>query len=269
MTEEITVESLNRQLQGVLREESKIYPLEFTGDSEKQRLIALNHYLNRDSMDSVRILADKQRALDVGIIGRSIFESVLNMGLIWHLPVDEGVTRYELFMSVESRRVYEHMADIEKDTADKIYKPEDITRWRSESAEYERAYGRAKSSWSGKDAVAICRILDRDYPPVVRSEHFFEFMYCQSYRYGSSAMHRSPQGVSRHLEVVSAPHRSGATAHSAQIRQEGLVFNYFHSLLAFLGSIRVIGRAFDIPSLEDYFQRKVGFLIAGYSEAID
>ena len=82
MTEEITIESLNRQLQEVLQEESKIYPLEFTNASGKQGLIILNHHLNKDSMDSAKIIANKQRALDVGIIGRSIFESVLNMGLI-------------------------------------------------------------------------------------------------------------------------------------------------------------------------------------------
>jgi len=266
MTEEITIELLNQQLQEVLQEESEIYPLEFTDDSGKQGLIILNHYLNKDSMDSVKILTNKQRALDVGIIGRSIFESVLNMGLIWYLPVNEGVTRYELFMSVESKKVYEHMADIEKDTASKIYKSEDIKRWEAESAQYERDYGRATSSWSGKGAVEICKILDREYPPVIKSEHFFEFMYCQSYRYGSSATHRSQRGISRHLEVVSAPSRSGGTVHSAQIKEEGLVFNYFHSLIAFLASMRVIGRAFNIPSLEDYFQRKVGLLIAGYPE---
>jgi len=197
---------------------------------------------------------------------RSIFESVLNMGLLWHLPENEGVTRYELYMSVESLKVYRHMADIERDTASKIYKSEDIKKWEANSNQYERDYGLVTSSWSGKNAIEICRILDSEYPPVVKSEHFFEFMYCQIYRYGSSATHRSQRGISRHLEVVSAPCRSGGRVHSAQIKEEGLIFNYFHSLIAFLASMRVLGRAFNIPSLEDYFQKKVGFLIAGYPE---
>ncbi len=58
MTNEITIKFLNQQLQEVLREESKIYPLQFTDDSGKQGLIILNHYLNKDSMDSVNILAN-------------------------------------------------------------------------------------------------------------------------------------------------------------------------------------------------------------------
>ena len=268
MTDEITLEFLNQQLQEVLQEESKIYPLQFTDDSGKQGLIILNHYLNKDSMDSVNILANKKRALDVGILGRSIFESVLNMGLIWFLPVNEGVTRYELFMSVESQKVYQHMAVTEQETASKIYKSDDIRRWEAESEQYEREYGRATSSWSGISAVEICKILDREYPPVIKSEHFFEFMYCQSYRYGSSATHRSQRGISRHLEVVSAPSRSGGTVHSAQTKEEGLIFNYFHSLIAFLASTRILGRAFNIPLLEEYFQRKVGFLIADYPEGV-
>lgn len=266
MTNGMTIEFLNQQLHEVLQEESKIYPLQFTDDSGKQGLIVLNHYLNKDSIDSVNILANKQRALDVGIIGRSIFESVLNMGQIWQLPVNEGVSRYELFMSVESLKVYRHMAEIEPETASKIYNSDDIKRFEAELEQYEREYGSVTSSWSGMTAVEICKVLDIEYPPVIKTRHFFEFMYCQIYRYGSSATHRSQQGLSRHLKFVSTPSRSGGRVHSTQIKEEGLIFNYFHSLIAFLASMRVVGRAFNIPSLEGYFQRKVGLLIAGYPE---
>ena len=116
------------------------------------------------------------------------------------------------------------------------------------------------------NAIEICKILDKYYPPVIKSKHFFEFMYCQSYRYGSSATHRSQQGISRHLRIISASSIKGGRLHFAQAREEGLILNYFHSLVAFLASTRVLGRAFNIPSLEDYFQKKIGFLIAGYPE---
>lgn len=266
MTNEITIEFLNQQLQEVLQEESKIYPLQFTDNSGKQGLIILNHHMNKDSIDSVSVLANKHRALDIGIIGRSIFESVLNMALIEYLPVKNGVTRYYLFMSVESLKVYRHMADIEPETAGKIYKPDDIKKWEAESRRYESEYGRASSSWSGISAIESCKILDKHYPPVVNSKHFFEFMYCQSYRYGSSAVHRSQQGISRHLRIISASSIIGGRVHSAQTTEEGMIFNYFHSLVVFLASTRVLGRAFNIPSLEDYFQKEIGFLIAGYPE---
>ena len=138
MTNEITIEFLNQQLQEVLQEESKIYPLQFTDNSGKQGLIIVNHHLNKDSIDSVSVLANKQRALDAGIIGRSIFESVLNMGLIEYLPVKNGVTRYKLYMSVESLKLYRHMAHIEPETANKIYKPDNTKKWEAESRRYER-----------------------------------------------------------------------------------------------------------------------------------
>lgn len=267
MSDEITLELINQQLQEVLEEDSKIYPLQFSDESGKQGLIILNHHLNKDSLDSVQVLANMRRALDVGIIGRSIFEAVLNMGLLWRLPENDGVDRYERFLSIESLKVYRHMEQIEKDTAGKIYKFEDIKKWEADYNQYQIDYGVETSSWSGKTTAEICHILDKEYPPVVKTEHFFEFMYCQIYRYGSSATHRSQRGISRHLELVSAPSRSGGRVHSAQSREEGLIFNYFHSLIAFLASMRVIGRAFNIALLEDYFQRKVGFLIAGYLEA--
>ena len=263
---EITVETLNEQLQEILTQDSKIYPLQFTDEPSKQGLVILNHQLNKDSINSVKTLANMRRALDVGIIGRSIFEAVLNMGLIWHLPENEGVTRYELYLSIESLRIYRHMAQIEEETANKIYKQEDIKKWETEWERYERDYGTVTPSWSGMTAVEVCKILDRALQTVVKSNHFFEFLYCQIYRYGSAAVHRSQQGISRHLEIVSAPSRSGGRVHSARAREEGLIFNYFHSLIAFLTSMRIVGKVFNIPSLEDYFQKKVGSLIAGYPE---
>jgi len=263
---EITVESINQQLQQVLEQESKIYPLQFSDESGKQGIIILNHHSNKDSIDSIRVLAGMQRALDVAVLGRSIFESVLNMGLLLYLPENDGVARYRLYSSIESLKVYRHMAEIEKDTANKIYKSEDVKEWEAGLKQYEKDYGLLTSSWSGKTAVEVCKILDREYPPVVKSEHFFEFLYCQIYRYGSSATHRSHRGIARHLHIISAPSGTGRRVHTASNREEGLVFNYFHSLTAFLASMRIIGGAFNIPSLEDYFQQKVGFLIAGYSE---
>lgn len=263
---EITVKSLNRQLEEVFEEESKIYPLQFSDKTGKQGLIILNHHTNKDSIDSIKVLAGMQRASDVGVIGRSIFESVLNMGLLVHLPANDGVNRYRLYSSIESLKVYRHMAQIEKETADKIFTAENIRKWETDLKQYERDYGVVTSAWSGKTAVEICQILDGEYPPVVKSEHFYEFLYCQIYRYGSSAVHRSGQWLARHVDIITAPASRGGRVHTARSREEGSVFNYFHSLIAFLSSMRMIGKAFNLPSLEDYFQKKVGFLIAGYPE---
>ena len=264
---EITVELINQQLGEVLKEESKIYPLQFSDESGKQGLIILNHHQNKDSIDSIRVLASMNRALDVSTIGRSIFDSVLNMGLLLYLPVNEGVSKYKLYASIEELRIYRNMSKVGQDIADKIYKNEDIKKWEADSGKYEMDYGVPKSSWSGKTTLEACRMLDSEYPSVVKSEHFFEFLYCQIYRYGSSATHRSQLGISRNVRIVSAPATGGRMLHTADSREEGLVFNYFHGLLAFLASMRVVGRAFKIPSLEEYFQKKVGYLIAGYPES--
>lgn len=259
----VTVELVGQKLKEVLEEESKIYPLKFSDESGKQGIVILNHHLNRDSIDSIRVLANMHRGLDVGIIGRSIFESVLNMGLILYLPGKEGVDRYQLYLSIESLRVFKHMAEIEEDMAHRIYKPEEIKKWEADQQKYEKDYGVVTSSWLGISNIEICRILDREYPPVVKSDHFFEFMYCHLYRYGSSATHRSRQGIARHLNVIGASSKSGGRIFTATEREAGLVFNYFHSLIVFLLSMRIVGKAFNAPSLEDYSQKKVRFLVAG------
>lgn len=265
---EITVKSLNQQLEEVFEEESKIYPLRFSDTNGKQGLIIINHHMNKDSMGSIKVLAAMQKASDIGVIGRSIFESVLNMGLLVHFSVNDGVNRYRLYSSIESLKVYKQMSQIEKETAAKIFTVENIRKWETNLRQYEREYGIVTSSWSGKTAIEICQILDEKYPPVIKSKHFYEFLYCQIYRYGSAAAHRSGQGLARHVNIITAPASRGRRVHTARSREEGLVFNYFHSLIAFLSSMRIIGKAFNLPSLEDYFQKKVGLLIAGYPETV-
>lgn len=261
-----TVEEIEAQLSEILDEESKIYPLEFTNDYEKQGVVILNHWQNRESLDSIRVLARMKRTGDVGIIGRSVFDSVLNMGLLLYLPISEGVRKYERYTTVELLKVYRHMADIEEATAHNIYKAQVIQKYELEAKQYEIDYGEARSSWSGKSAMDVCRILDKQYPPVIRTTHFFEFLYCQIYRFGSSITHRSELGLLRSVSIDSISTRSRAKMHTMKASEEGLLFNYFHSLIAFLVSMRIAGRAFGVTSLESYFQRKIGSLVAGYPE---
>lgn len=261
-----TIEQTEHEILETLRFNEGLFPLKFGEDAEKQGLILQNHFQNTETLESLIILAKYKKSGDIAILTRSIFESALNMGLLLRLPLDEGVNRYQKFSSVESIKIYRHMASIEKEFADEIFKSTEINKYEIEEKEYETKYGKPKLSWSGKSIIDICAILDKNYPPVIDTNHFFEFMYCQVYRYGSSATHRTQMGLLRNIKIESKSLINGKNIHAMSPRDESLYFNYFHGLISYIISLRMIGIAFKIDSLEDYFQKKTGVLIGGYPE---
>ena len=260
-----TIEQIEIEVLAALKFNETVTPLKFGKESKKQGMILLNHFQNTETLKSLMILAKHKKSGDIAILTRSIFESVLNMGLLLLLPLDEGINRYQKFNSIESLKCYRHMASIEKETADKIYNTTEIKEYEKGAKEYEIKYGKPKLSWSGKNSIDICKLLDNNYSPVIKTNHFFEFMYCQIYRYGSSAIHRTQMGLLRNLKINSRTLINGKKLHIMNNRDEILNFNYFHGLVSYITSLRIIGKTFEIDSSEDYFQEKIGSLIAGYS----
>jgi hypothetical protein len=259
-----TVEEIEKEVFKTIDFNNKLFPLQFGKNVEKQGIILLNHFQNFETLKSLVILAKNKKAGDIAILSRSIFESSLNMGLLLHLPLNEGLERYRKYTSVESLKIYQHMTSFDKETADKIYKSLNISECEREANEYRKKYGKPKNSWSGLSCIEICKILDKDYPPVIKTNHFFEFMYCQVYRYSSSIIHRTQMGLLRNIKISSKKLANEKCIHFMDSRKEGLIFNYFHGLISFIISIRILGRAFNISLLENYFQKRIGFLIAGY-----
>lgn len=259
-----SVEEIEREVIKTLKMNEKQFPIQFGKDAEKQGMIVLNHFQNTETIESLIILAKNKKSGDIAILPRSIFESILNMGLLLHLPLERGVNRYRKFISIETLKIYRHMADIGGDTANKIYKPTEIAKYEKDAKEYEIKYGKPKSSWSGMSVIDVCKILDKNYPRVINTNHFFEFMYCQVYRYGSAIVHRSQMGLLRNIKIESRSLIDGKSAHFMNPRDEGLIFNYFHGLISYITSMRILGKAFNIGFSEDYFQKRIGFLIGGY-----
>jgi hypothetical protein len=260
------IDSIEKEVIKTLNTNNSLFPIRFGKDADKQGMIILNHFQNTETMESLIILAKNGKSGDIGTLVRSIFESVLNMGSLLYLPSEEGANRYRKFISVESLKVYTHMSTIEKDVAEKIYKPSEIKKHERDAKEYEAKHGKPKLTWSGLNAADVCKLLDEKMPPVIKTNHFFEFLYCQAYRYGSAAIHRSQMGLLRNIRIDSKGLFDGKSVHSMKAREEGLIFNYFHGLVSFIASMRLLGEAFKIVALEDYFQKRIGFLIGGYPE---
>jgi hypothetical protein len=260
------IKEIEEELTKTLKMNEKQFPIQFSKDPEKQGMILLNHFQNTETIESLMVLARLKKPGDIAILSRGIFESVLNMGLLLYLPLDKGVDRYRKFISVEALKNYRHLASIERVLAETVYKPSEIADYEKEAKEYEVKYGKPKSSWSGMKVIDICKILDMNYPPAIDMNHFFEFMYCQVYRRGSSVVHRSQLGLLRNIEIKSIDLIDSKQVHSMTIKNNELVFSYFHGLILYIASMRIVGKAFDTATLEEYFQKRIGFLIGGYPD---
>lgn len=257
-----TVEEIEKEVVNTLEVDRKQFALQLGKEAEKQGFIFLNHFQNTQTLKSLRMLARYKKAGDVAALTRSIFESALNMGLLLHLPLKDGKDRYEMFPSVELLKFYTHMAALDKNYANEICASNVIAQAAEQAKVYESRYGKPRSSWSGLDNLSICKKLDAVYPPVMNRINFFEFMYCQIYRFGSSAVHRNKMGLVQNIQIGNSDtFKSGQKVNSIKSREEGLVFYYLHGLISFIISMRILGRSFDRPSLEDYFQKRMRSLI--------
>ena len=260
-----TIEDINKWVDKSLQRNRNEFPFRLTEDAERQCLILSIHTQNSETLESAALLAQYSKAGDVARLSRAVFESVLNMGLLLSMPSAEATDRYVKYSSIETMKAFRHMLAIESDVANAIYKPEQLTEHESNEIEYVSKYGKPKTNWAGMNTIDICKKLDKIYPPVIKTDHFFEFIYCQAYRYGSSAVHGSHLGINRNLKVTASTIINGNTVYQSEPREESLIFNYFHCLISYLLSLRVLGKTFNRLSLEQYFQESVGQLIAGYA----
>jgi len=102
----------------------------------------------------------------------------------------------------------------------------------------------------------------KNMPPTCKEKHFYEYLYCQIYRRGSPATHSSFGGLSKgvKIEMIKVPGDLAAKRFKADLQH--LVFSCYHSLIAFLSSVRFMGFAIEKPETEDYFHKIAQYIIA-------
>jgi hypothetical protein len=59
------------------------------------------------------------------------------------------------------------------------------------------------STWTGHSLEEKVKLLDENFPPTYNEKHFYEYLYCQVFRKGSSATHSSYAGLSKGVQVES------------------------------------------------------------------
>lgn len=78
----------------------------FKKDATRQGLILLNMDRNYFTLHTIRYLVRTERVADIYTLSRTMFEGVINMGLITRKLIPDDADRYQAFPFIES---YKHI----------------------------------------------------------------------------------------------------------------------------------------------------------------
>jgi len=237
-----------------------LYPLRVNKDPIRVNLVFLNHDRNFSTFLTIRYLVEHERVADIHLLSRSIFESIISMGLLSKHLVKEDLERYQDFQYIEIYKTYNHLKHLGLERLSGIASSE-VDFLYNKRNEYLRKWGRSASTWTGKSLEQNVRLVDNAYAPTCNEEHFYEYLYCQVYRKGSQAAHSSFTGLAKGVDIERFP-IYGTTIQRFKANESHLIFSCFHSLLVFLSSVRFLGYLTDKKGTEDYFHKIARYIIS-------
>ena len=95
--DKFTTSNFMRVSQEVLDFLKALDPVGVRGDPIMGNLVFLNHHRNSSTFLSIRYLVERQRVADIYSLSRSMFESVISMGLLSKHLIPEDIERYQDF----------------------------------------------------------------------------------------------------------------------------------------------------------------------------
>jgi hypothetical protein len=240
---------------------SSLYPMESDHDHDRLSLIFLNHDRNLSTFLTIRYLVKHGRVTDIYTLSRSMFESIVSMGLLASSAIENDLDRYKGYQFVETYKTYCHLQKLGFAQLSSI-RPSDFPILKTWRDEYLAKYGKSTSTWTGKSLEDNVRLIDGTFRPTCNEDHFYEYLYCQVYRCGSPSTHSSFAGLSKGVDVerVALPGLSDASRFKAN--EPHLIFSCFHSLLVFLSSVRFMGHVLQKEDTEDYFHKIARYVIS-------
>lgn len=258
---ELSVKTFQELAEKYLKYHFALYPMRFNIKLELQIAIIQSHQSNTDTMFSLRKIVELKNVNDVYCLSRSMFELVVNMGVLISGKIEDGEKRFLEFQYVEAHRILGHLKQIEPEFTDKVYAPEEVKIIIAGRNDFVSEYGNV-NDWSGLNLIEKVRLIDGSFVPTCSSKKFFEYLYCQVYRKGSGATHRTSAGLGR-----STAWRKSMVGNLNFIEptpnMNHLVFASIHSLIIYLASIRFIGQILKGNETESYYQKETTRLIAG------
>ena len=234
-----------------------LYPVTNRKDPKRIDVLFLNHDRNFSTFLTIRYLVEHERVADIYTLSRSIFESIISMGLLTKNLVADDIARYQDFQYLEIYKTHEHLKKLGLEDLSGL-SASDAQLVSEKRAAYKRKWGNRESSWTGRSLEDNVKMVDAAYPSTCNESHFYEYLYCQVYREGSQSAHASFAGLSKGVGVqVITPSMKRFT-----VSEGHLIFCCFHSLLAFLSSVRFLGTITGRTECEDYFQQTASYVIS-------
>ncbi len=237
-----------------------LYPVKINRCPPRVNLVFLNHDRNFSTFLTIRYLVEHERVADIYSLSRSMFESVISMGLLAKNLIKEDIKRYQDFQYIEAYKTYNHLKQLGLERLSGVSDSE-VNFLYSKRDEYIKKWGGGKIlTWAGKSLEQNVRLVDENYAPTCDEKHFYEYLYCQVYRKGSQAAHSSFGGLAKGVETEKVVIH-GVPVLRFKVNEAHLIFSCFHSLLVFLSSVRFLGHLLDKKKTEDYFQKIAEYVI--------
>jgi len=231
-------------------------PVGLNKDPLRGKLVYLNYCRNYSTFLTIRYLVEHERVADIYSLSRSMFESVISMGLLSKHLIQEDIERYQDFQYIETYKIYNHLKQVGLERLSGVL-PSEVDYLCVKRNEYVKKWGRSTSTWTGLSLEKNVKLVDKAYAPPC---NFYEYLYCQVYRKGSQAVHSSfgglAKGVYPYFTIGEVPLLKFKT------NKEHLIFASSYSLLVFLSSVRFLAYVADIQEAEDYFQKTASYIIS-------
>lgn len=258
---ELDIKTYQELAEKYLKYQFALYPMKFNSAPDLQIAVMKSHQANTDTMFSLRQIVTLKNVNDVYCLSRSMFESVVNMGVLIAGRIKDGAKRFLGFQYVEAYRILDHLKQIEPEFVSKVYNPKEVNLIIAGRNAFVSECGNL-ADWCGLNLVERVRPIDESFPPTCSTAKFFEYLYCQVYRKASGATHRTSTGLGR--STVWTKSRVGNLNFIEPTpNMNHLVFASIHSLIVYLASIRFVGQILEGNETESYYQKETARLIAG------
>ncbi len=238
-----------------------LYPVQTEKDPTRINLVFLNHDRNFSTFLTIKYLVEHERVADIYTLSRSMFESIITMGLVSKRLIENDMERYLNFEYVEIYKTYNHLKKLGLEYVSGV-PSSDVEFLDKKREEYMKKCGKNTSSWSGKSLEQNVMLVDQNYAPTCNERHFYEYLYCQVYRKGSQSTHSSFAGLSKGVNIERFSIPGLVAAQRFKANESHLIFSCFHSLLTFLSSVRFLGYLINTKETEDYFHEIAKYIIS-------
>lgn len=261
---ELDIKTYQKLAERYLKYQFLLYPITSESEAKLQTAIMQFHKSNTDTMFSLRQIIILNNVNDVYCLSRSMFESVVNMGVLCTDKIESGSQRYLDFQYLEAYKILQHLRQIVPDFTNKVYKPDDIKIITEGRNSFVLKYGNIRN-WCNLNMIERIKLIDKNFSSTCSNKKFFEYLYCQVYMKGSGATHRTSVGLGRST-IWEKTRVANLNFIEPKPNMNQLVFASIHSLIVYLASIRFVGQLIGNKKneIESFYQEETTKIIGSW-----